>query len=277
MKFNVIILLLTCLIISGAAQNTGWKKLLNEKDLSGWDTYLGPSYDTIRKKWNNAPTGLNKDPMQVFSLITNDGQVVLRISGERFGGISTKENFRNYHLRLEFKWGQSKYHPRKNGKRDSGLLYHAVGNHGADAGFWLRSQEFQVQEGDCGDYWGVAGGSFEVKATKKDSAQYVYDPKGKLFLFNVKSPQGRRAMKNPDAELPNGAWNKLELYCYDGTAVHMVNGKVMMILHHSSQLENGKLIPLTEGKIQVQSEGAEIFYRNIEIQSIDHIPSELLK
>src|SRR5258705_12016112 len=125
MKFNVIVLLLTCLIISGAAQNTGWKKLLNEKDLSGWDTYLGPSYDTIRKKWNNAPRGLNNDPMQVFSLITNDGQV-LRISGERFGGISTKENFRNYHLRLEFKWGQSKYHPRKNSKRDSGLMYHAV-------------------------------------------------------------------------------------------------------------------------------------------------------
>ncbi len=54
--------------------------------------------------------------------------------------------------------------------------------------------------------------------------------------------------------------------------LHMVNGKVVMILHHSSQLEKGKLIPLIEGKIQLQSEGAEIFYRNIEIRSITSRP-----
>jgi len=47
-----------------------------------------------------------------------------------------------------------------------------------------------------------------------------------------------------------------------------------MVLYHSSQLENGKLVPLQKGKIQIQSEGAEVFFRNIEIRSIKSIPKE---
>ena len=50
----------------------------------------------------------------------------------------------------------------------------------------------------------------------------------------------------------------------------------MMILYHNSQVENGQVIPLTRGKIQLQSEGAEIFYRQIRIQSIGKIPAEVL-
>jgi hypothetical protein len=276
MRQSILLLFAILLSTKGISQNPSWTKLLNEKDLTGWDTYLGPSYDTILNAWDHSPLGLNTDPMKVFSIVTIDGHAALRISGERFGGISTQQAFKNYHLRLEFKWGQSKSHPKKNNKRDSGLLYHAVGEHGADFGFWMRSQEFQLQEGDCGDYWGVAGGSFEVTA-KGDSANYVYNPKEKLLLFNEKSPQGRHCIKNPDAEKPSGEWNVVELYCYGGTAVHVMNGKVVMVLQHSSQLDNGKLTPLQEGKIQLQSEGAEVYYRNIEIQSINKIPANLLR
>ena len=39
---------------------------------------------------------------------------------------------------------------RKNAKKDSGLMYHAVGPNGADGGNWMRSHEFQIQEGDKG-------------------------------------------------------------------------------------------------------------------------------
>jgi hypothetical protein len=42
-------------------------------------------------------------------------------------------------------------------------------------------------------------------------------------------------------------------------------------------MENGKELPLTKGKIQIQSEGAEVFYKGIKIQSIDKLPAELLK
>ena len=39
---------------------------------------------------------------------------------------------------------------------------------------------FQIQEGDCGDYWGVAGGMEDVTAVKKSDSEYAYNPAGQL-------------------------------------------------------------------------------------------------
>jgi len=41
-------------------------------------------------------------------------------------------------------------------------------------------------------------------------------------------------------------------------------------------VEKGQVAPLVKGKIQLQSEGAEIFYKQIRIQPIGKIPAELL-
>jgi hypothetical protein len=140
----------------------------------------------------------------------------------------------------------------------------------------MRSQEFQVQEGDCGDYWGVAGGAFDIPAIKTEDGNYRYDPSGSLLSFREGSPQGRRCIKYPDAEKPTGEWNVLEVYCFDDTAVHVVNGKVVMVLFHSGQADTGTVKPLKKGRLQIQSEGAEVFYRNIEVRSIKRIPAEIL-
>jgi hypothetical protein len=253
-----------------------WQSLFNGKDLSGWDTYVGPAFDSLGNKRSDVPVlGLNNDVLKIFSVVTEDGKPALRISGERFGGISTQSVLANYQLRLEFKWGTTKSHPRKNQKRDSGILYHAVGPHGADFGFWMRSQEFQVQEGDCGDYWGVAGGAFDIPALKTEDG-FRYDATGPLLSFKENSDQGRHCIKNPDAEKPTGQWNVLEVYCFDDTAVHVVNGEVVMVLFHSRQVDGENETPLKKGKLQIQSEGAEVFYRNIEYRSIRKIPVEIL-
>jgi hypothetical protein len=258
--------------------NDSWQTLFNGKDLSGWDTYLGPTYDTIKNKFDSLLVpGLNNDSNKVFSVVNEDGAPAIRISGSHNGGISTQQEFENYHLTLEFKWGKQKSHPRKDKKRDSGLLYHAVGAHGADFGFWMRSQELQIQEGDCGDYWGVAGGIMDIPAKGSEPEKYVYDPSSPLLAFSATSEHGRRCIKNPDAEKPTGEWNTIEVYCFGDTAVHITNGVVNMILYHSRQAEGGKEIPLTRGKIQIQSEGAEVFYRNIQVEIIAKIPAEILK
>lgn len=279
-----IILLVLCLgvpvLIScqrSADTSNKMTSLFNGKDLTGWDTYLGPSFDTVKNKRDSIPVGLNNDPQKVFSVVTMDDQPALRVSGQHFGGISTQQEYENYHLTLQFKWGQAKWPPRRDRKRDSGLLYHAVGPHGADGGHWMRSQEFQVQEGDCGDYWGVAGGVFDVPA-RQDSSKYVYDPKGTIYTFRDGGPQGRQCVKYPDNEKPTGEWNTIEIYCYADTAVHIVNGKVCMVLYRSRQQDgNGQDSPLTKGKLQLQSEGAEIFYRNIMMESVDRIPMAVLQ
>ena len=269
---------LLLIILSGCTSQTlHWQPLFNGKDLTGWDTYLGPKYDTVSRKMDTIPIGLNTDPSKVFDVVKLGNEKVIRISGENFGGLSTVQEFENYHLQLQFKWGELKWAPRKKAKKDSGVMYDAVGPHGADGGFWMRSHEFQVQEGDCGDYWACAGAVADVRAKKNSVSTYIYDENGDLTTFRIMSPDGRHCIKFPDSEKPSGEWNTIDLYCYAGTSVHMMNGVVNMILLNSRQVDGDKETPLTKGKIQIQSEGSEIYYRNIRISSIDKIPDEILK
>jgi hypothetical protein len=214
---------------------------------------------------------------KVFSVVMEDGKSAIRISGENFGGISTQQEFTNYHLSLEFKWGKSKWHPKRDAKRDSGLLYHAVGPHAADWLFWMRSQEFQIQEGDCGDYWGCGGAFADVPAKKTEGNKFIYAAGSPLLTFRHNGPNGRNCIKNPDAEKPTGEWNTIDLYCFGDTSVHMVNGKVVMVLYNLREPEGSGDKSLTKGKIQLQSEGAEVFYRNLEVEQIARIPTKLLK
>jgi hypothetical protein len=277
---KLLFLLMLCAILFGFTSNVRkdhWKQLFNGKDLTGWDTYIGPDLDDNGKPITGTPFGLNNDPRHVFTIVKDNRENIIRISGENWGAISTKEEYQNYHLQLQFKWGVLLWGQKKGKKKDSGLLYHSVGKYGADYGAWMRSQEFQIEEGNCGDYWGVAGGMAETPAIKKSETEYVYNPQGTLMVFSQDSPQSRHCIKQGDGEYPTGQWNTVDLYCHGDTSIHVVNGKVMMVLYHNRQLDNGKELPLTKGKIQVQSEGAEVFYKQIRIQSIDRLPAELVK
>ena len=275
--FFAMLILVLFNALNSSAQNNNLTALFNDKDLSGWDTYIGPPLDDNGKMISQTPVGLNKDPKKVFSVSEQNGEKVIRISGEQWGGIATKNEFENFHLGLLFKWGTLTWGQKKTKKRDSGLLYFATGENGADYGAWMRSQEFQIEEGNSGDYWGVAGGMQDIPSIKATDSTYIYNSAGILNTFSAVSSTGRHCIKQGDAENPSGQWNTLDLYCHGDTSVHVINGKVMMVLYHSSQLENGKVIPLTKGKIQIQSEGAEVFYKKINVESITSIPKNILK
>ncbi|MEX0314047.1 MAG: DUF1080 domain-containing protein [Allomuricauda sp.] len=278
----LVLLGITCSCNDRKMDDENWRFLFDGNDLEQWETYLGPTFGT-GVNWDNiekqAAIGHNNDTVGVFSIVDLDGERVLRISGEAWGGIFTKREFGNYHLQLQFKWGKKKWYPREaeSDKRDSGLLYHGIGTHGEDDLFWLKSQEFQIQEGDCGDFWGVAGTIMDIRAEKDIEGGYRYNPESKLLTFSEKSNIGRNCKKNPDAENPSGEWNTINLYCFEGTSVHIVNDIVTMILHNSRYEINDKEVPLIKGKIELQSESAEVFYRNIKIRSIDSIPKNIMK
>jgi hypothetical protein len=246
-----------------------WKSLFNGRNLQGWDTWLGVPFDSAGNRMNVAPSGLNNDPKQVFSVVTDsDGKKVIRISGQQFGALVSKEEYENYHLQLQFKWGDLTWAPKKKRKKDSGLLYHSVGEHSGDNGFWMRSQEFQIEQGNVGDYWGVSGAFEDVPADKINDSTYVYDQGGTLYTFSTHTPPGRHCIKKGDAEKPTGEWNTLDLYCHGDTSVQVVNGQIMMVLYHSQQWDNGSAKPLTKGKLQIQSEGAEVYFKNIRITTL---------
>lgn len=277
-------LILFCLTLvsayspSKAISTNEWTFLFDGTDLENWDTYLGPPIKegvSSEDRSEQLALGLNNDTLGVFTIVELDGERVLRISGENWGGISTTREFENYHLQLEFRWGEQKWYPRDkpSDKRDSGLLYHAVGEHGEGDGFWLKSQEFQIQEGDAGDYWGVAGAFADIHASLIQDSVYQYNPKGPLLTFRENNGVGRYCKKFLDAEKPTGEWNTIDLYNLNGSSWHVVNGVLNMILQNSKQVDDGEVIPLTKGKIQLQSESAEIFYRNIKIRELDQLPN----
>ncbi|MDE3213610.1 MAG: DUF1080 domain-containing protein [Bacteroidota bacterium] len=260
-----------------SAQNSKRVALFNGRDLSGWQSYIGPPLDDAGKPISSVPVGLNRDPHHVFTVVNLDGEKVIRISGENWGCIYTPKEYSNFHLQLQFKWGKLLWGQKKGKRKDSGVLYFSVGPNGADYGAWMRSQEFQVEQGNCGDYWGVAGGRETIPVIQESDSQYVYNPQGKMTVFSATSAVGRHCIKQGDAENPTGQWNTLDLYCHGDTSVQMINGKVMMVLYHSSQEDHGAVRPLAKGKIQIQSEGAEIYYKNITIGPLKAIPAVFLK
>ena len=79
----------------------------------------------------------------------------------------------------------------------------------------------------------------------------------------------------PDNENPHGEWNTVEVYTSGDSSVHMVNGKVVMHLKNLSMLQNGMKTPMTNGRIVLQSEGAELFYRRIVLEPLQQLPSTL--
>jgi len=255
-------IVLCSIILSSCATNTDneeWIKLFNGSDLSGWDTYLsyqpGADDETI--------LGVNNDPDGIYSVV--DGAI--RINGPIWGALTSQKEFENYHLRLKFKWGEKKYPPRENELRDSGILYHCVGKHGAQSDHWMRSHESQIMEKDCGDYHSLDGVMIDARVDTirlNENLNYKYNPEGQL----IKGIH-QRVIKSIDKEKPLGEWNEMEVIASMDSVVHIVNGTVVLRAANSTQTVGGKVVPLTKGRIQFQSEGAEIFYKDIEIKYLD--------
>jgi hypothetical protein len=225
------------------------------------------------------PLGVNNDPLNVFSVVEEDGAPALRFSGQIFGSFATIEEYDNYHLRLEVKWGEKIWFPaRWQGRRNSGLLYHGVGEFGKGLGVWKISHECQVMEKDFGDSYRMGQTFCDITASRDDeNGRYTFDSNAPCVTFGNEAGMSPICSKNPVNEKPVGEWNTIELLCFEGTSVHVVNGMVNMINTNSRTKVDGEDVPLVKGVIQLQSEGAEVFYRNIEIRKIDKIPAEYLK
>jgi hypothetical protein len=69
----------------------------------------------------------------------------------------------------------------------------------------------------------------------------------------------------------------VEIVCFGQTSIHIVNGQVVMVLTGLRHKVGGREVPLTKGRLQIQSEAAEIFWRNVEVRSIAEIPRGLLE
>jgi hypothetical protein len=242
--------------------------LFNGKDLSNFYTWLAAP------KKGEEPLGKNNDPDKVFTV--HDG--VLRISGQDWGGLITEKEYENYHLTAEYKWGEKTWPPREDKARDSGLVLHCTGKEGAaKGGVWMQGIECQMIEGGTGDIILVAGAekpTLTATAVQKDvgdegKKEWYYlkgappQPfsEGRIDWYdrseNWKDVKGFRGRK--DIEGKPGEWNTLECICDGDTLTIRLNGTVV---NAATKLNPHK------GKILVQSEGAEVFFRKIDLQPL---------
>jgi len=280
---SVLIVSLLLIILASFSGETEWKPLL-DKNLSHWDMYQSyrhtPGYDgkipvdATGKQLQ--PIGYNKNEANVFSVSIEDSEPVLRVSGEIYGCIFTKQEYENYHLKAKVKWGTKKWEPRTDRLMDSGILYHSVGEAGTDYWrAWMLSQEFQVMEGHMGDYWNIANSAIDIRAYMPEGTMNpVADAKQPFLPIGTGSPNGGFCLRGENHESQKGEWTELELICFNGKSLHIVNGHVVMVLQNSRYVGNGKSFPLTKGKIQLQSEAAETFYKEVKIKKLDAMPKE---
>jgi len=204
------------------AQKPKMKFIFNGKNLDGWYSFLRTQE-------------VNKDPDKVFTVENG----LIHVSGKDFGYISTHKSYQDFHLMVDFKWGEKKYPPRENDKRDSGILFFIPENK-ADK-IWPRSLECQIQEGDVGDMWLIDSATVIVNGNRTIPKNYT------------------RVEKKRDNEKSNGQWNTVEVLAKDGKITYSVNGQIV----NEAEKPN-----LKKGKILLQSEGAEIYYRNIRITEL---------
>ena len=229
-------------------------KLFNGYNLDGWYTFL-------------QDRGRDNDPKNVFGVI--DGMI--RISGEEWGCITTNAEYSNYKLIVEFKWGELTYEPRLENARDCGLLLHSQGEDGGSQGIWMHSIECQIIEGGTGDFIVVGDGSndFQITSnvrTEKQGGSFLYQPDGQPQTINKdrinwfgRDPEwkdklgfrGENAVENPVGE-----WNTLECVVFEGEISIFLNG---ILVNKAIDVKPNK------GRIQIQSESAEIFFRRVEL------------
>jgi hypothetical protein len=232
-------------------------KLFNGKDLSGWYTFL-------------KDRGRNNDPKKVFTV--SDG--LLRITGEEWGCITTVNEYENYKLVVEFRFEGGTHAPRTDKARDSGVLVHSRGKDGGYSGTWMHSIECQIIEGGVGDFIVVGNGTpeFSLTATvapEKQGGAWVYDPKGKEVTINGgrinwfgRDPAWSDTIDfrgRQDIEKPVGEWNTMEC---------IVKGDEILVYVNGTFVNHGKNVRPRKGRIQIQSEAAEIVFRKIELTGL---------
>ena len=244
-------------------------KLFDGTSLANFDTWLVDHH--------------NADPEHVYTVVDQiDGAPAIRISGKVWGGLLTKAAYRDYKLTVEYRWGGVTWGERKNRTRDSGVLLHAQGRPGNTRkdfnGPWLQSLEFQIIEGGVGDFISVAGFSesgeqirpaMTIRARKDRDGENVYDPKGEPRVFTSgrvnwwgrsEDWQDKLGFRGPnDVESPGLEWTRLEAIVKGGNLQYFVNGKLVL---------EGTDASFTEGKIMLQSEGAEIYFRRVDLEPI---------
>jgi len=229
-------------------------ELFNGKDFTGIYTFL-------------KGRGVSYTPDSTFNVV--DG--ALHTTGEGAGYFATRNEYTDYHLSVEYKWGQ-----RSDGSgvvRNAGVLIHGTGpDGGTRGGVWMSSLEIQLAQGCEGDLIVIRGKDEKgetipvdlwTEVRKAEDGNTRWSPggekvhySGKQFWWSKHQPFFEEKLDTrgkDDVASPVGQWTKVEIISKGNRVTVKINGTTVN--------EAFDVWP-TKGKILLQNEGNEVYYRN---------------
>jgi hypothetical protein len=249
------------------------RSLFNGRDLSGWEPWLGYADTSLTfRPQTVAPLGTGVDTGEIFGVAQVDGAPAIRAGGRYWGSLATTADFADFHFSLDYKWG-----PAREGEvRNNGVVYFSHGRPGGVFGTWMTGMEFQLQHGSNGMAIPM-GNQVRAHVTVAQDRGIIYPYRRfRLGGRDIDLANGNPAYSVEaanDAERPIGQWNHLDLYVVGNHSIHVVNGVPVMELRDVAELDaSGRRVPLTHGRIQLQSEGAVTWFRNIRVEPIRTLP-----
>lgn len=150
---------------------------------------------------------------------------LLTTEGKPIGVIRTEKEYSNYELVIEWRWSGE--------PGNSGLLIHC-----SDPRFvnetWPKSIESQLMHKNAGDIFMV----------------------GETIESDTEAKGRRIANLTDDSEKPAGQWNTMKVRAEGDKVIIWVNGTLV---------NKGEKCSVTKGAISLQSEGAPIQFRKVEL------------
>ena len=241
-------------------------QLFNGKNLDGLYTWLQDA------KY--------EDPRKVFTV--EDGMI--HISGDGFGYVCTQPRYKDYHLVVEYRWGERTWQWRKTRAKDTGVIVHCAEPDGSCSNIFMAGIEAQIIEGGTGDLLVVSGKqadgssipvSLTAETVKDRDGETVWKKGGQRITLNPVTDAARINWfgRDPDwadvlgfrgkqdIDSPGQEWTRLDVICDGGHIIYHVNG---------IQANEGFNAVPSSGKILIQSEGAEVYIRRFELQPLSN-------
>jgi len=216
----VIVVLASLAALAGCQNSFGGKSpgqkvaLWNGRDFTGWTRYVADPNADVDEVWQ-----------------VRDG--VLYCAGKPNGYIRTEDQYKDYHLHVEWRWPET--------ATNSGVLLHATGKDEV----WPACIECQLKAGSAGDLVLINGTGISVNGVNPQN------PARRFVVIEKKSPS---------SELPAGQWNSYDIHCKGDSIRCLVNGVLQ---------NEGTDASVTSGWICLQSEGSPIEFRNIYLEPLD--------
>ena len=243
-----------------------WRRLFDGRSLAGW-TFFQQGVGAV-------------DHRRAVSI--EDG--TLHFLGPRYAGrdappghIATEEAWGDYHLRLDYRYGERRWPPRALQRRNSGILYHM----GPETDrLFPDCVEFQLEEGDVGDAITV---NTRALAGPSLGGTPLWPDWIPAFPATYQEPVEagglRRQWHRHAGEFEKlDDWNRVDLYAFGDQAAHLVNGRIVTTLFRMVGTgPDGRPVPLTSGRIALELEWAEVMFRDVMIRPLDRRSIELIR